>query len=796
MICYTYKVNGGKALPCSPSDLKNIRSLSCVVDTSERLKEITEQMAWIDPQSAQYQELDKEKKKIKMSRPALIPHASAFSGMERKNQNAIPSGLVLFDLDHYQGDPKEFFEQKIKDNLEDWNVAEVELSASGDGLHILFMKPDGMTIQEAQKWMAKNLETDYDEGTFDLARCCFVVPEDYVLYQNDELLFGEHEIAESELNFYFEKSKVVSTTQMGGGEELSVDADSTALPSSIAAFDLCAKQAGLDPEKMDIWGEHNWHSNLMAVLSVGLAKLMSKEQLYAVVNQKLPNYSQTKDCKTLIDYFYQNYSADKGFMSVALREINAQAQQASLNPSAAEDDKEMEELTQDWNPPALPKKIPHLMNLLANNFDPRFREMLMLSALPILSAHASHFRATYLNGRVIGPQQYVAVIGGSGKGKGNCTELYKEMIQYTLQDHDDREWDKVRANTELRDQKANAKDRPPKYHPKIRLFETTSKSSILELQTNLGKNGMLLGQFSEVDGLSSATRSAFSDISVLLRKGWDMDMHRQFYMSDATCNTYCQMSISLLMAGTVKAMLERMFSDNNCEGGLMQRCIPVLVPQTKRTFRPPKQNYLTDEEKKERDALIIELYQKDLSLGDGTFLLETPMMNKAIGQWFDELEERYSDGLLSEAEADLSHRCGEFMLRAAIPLIALYGKETKEIVAFSRWVGEMAHYTMCHIFGHRVQKDINSSNELLAERLDARKTVEPLLAKMPDVFSAKEFSEQRIKEGQSSSVKMLLSRYCKNGKIERIGRGVYKKCKGNIVTVTKNTDPNCEEEKV
>ena len=169
------------------------------------------------------------------------------------------------------------------------------------------------------------------------------------------------------------------------------------------------------------------------------------------------------------------------------------------------------------------------------------------------------------------------------------------------------------------------------------------------------------------------------------------------------------------------------------------------------------------------------------------------MTNRAIGQWFDELEERYNDGLLSEAEADLSHRCGEIMLRAAIPLVALYGEETKEIVDFCRWVGETAHYSMCRIFGHRVQNSIAHANELLAERLDSRKTAEPLLNKMPMVFTIKQFKEMREKEGQSPEVRMLLSRYCKNGKLERVGRGVYRKLeaeesKCNIVTDTKLTD--------
>lgn len=661
------------------------------------------------------------------------------------------------------------------------------------GFHIVFRRHPELSQEENLRWASELLGVEYDKGAKDITRVFFTPTTENILFIDEEIFerketpqppkgehVDRHETVREESTASYEQKSVSEELPLGGQGGIAKE-------SNLRAFDLCVENAGLKVGEMDVWGEHNWHSNLMAVLSVGLPKLMSKDQLLAVVREKLPNYSQTEDCKKLIAYFYDNYVADKGFMSTTLREINAKAQMPTSvsHKEEEEDEAAMKELTEAWTPPVAPKKIPGLMELLVSNYDPRFRNMLLLSALPVLSAHASHFRAKYINGKVIGPQQYVSVIGGSGQGKGTCTSLYQEMVQYTLQDNDNREWQKVKENAELRDKMANAKERPPKYHPKLRLFETTSKSSILELQTNLGKNGMLLGMFSEVDGLSSASRAAYSDISVLLRKGWDMDMHRQFYMSDSTCNTYTQMSISLLMAGTVKAMLERMFSDTNCEGGLMQRCIPVLVPMTKRTFRPPCQDFLSDEQKQERDSLLIELYQKDLALGDETQLLETPMMNRAIGQWFDKLEERYNDGQLTEAEADLSHRCGEFMLRAAIPLVALYGHETKEIVDFCRWVGETAHYAMCRIFGHRVQKDITSANEMLATRLDARKTAEPLLDKMPTVFTIRQFKEQRVKDGQSPEVKMLLSRYCRNGKIARIGRGVYRKGGiGNIVTVT------------
>ena len=643
------------------------------------------------------------------------------------------------------------------------------------GLHLVFRRKPELSQEGNLRWASETLNVPFDEAAKDITRVFFTPTSKDILFIDEEMFDRTPQPPEGERVYRHEtvrgksmaplEQKSVSKNHPLGGQGVP-------LSENLIAFDLCVKEAGLNPDALDVFGEHNWHKNLMAVMSAGLAKLMSREQAFAVVAEKLPNYSQYDDCKALINYFYDNYLTV--YMNMKVREINAKAQQLARQ-EMSEDDKEMAELMEGWDAPKLPEKLPPLMDLLVSNYDKRFKEMLCLSALPVLAAHASHFRAVYLNGRAIGPQTYVAVIGSSGSGKGNCTALYKDMVEHTLAAHDAQEWEKVRKNQEERDKKANAKEKPQKYHPKLRLFETTSRSSILELQTNLGKNGMLLGQFSEVDGLANASRAAYSDIAVLLRKGWDMDTHRQFYMSETSCNTYTNMSISLLMAGTVKAMLERMFNERNREGGLMQRCIPVLVPTQKRSFRPPRQNVLSAEMKGKRDTLLLQLYNKDMELGDETETLDLPMTTKAIGDWFDELEMRYNDGLLTDAEADLSHRCGEFMMRTAIPLVALYGEETREIVDFARWVGEYAHYTMCRIFGHSVQKELASAHEMLAHTLDGRKTAEPILKQLPDTFTLEQFKEQRLKNGQSANVRMILHRYLKAGKIERVDKKVYRK---------------------
>ena len=443
-----------------------------------------------------------------------------------------PSNTVGMDID------EPIDSDFVLSKKEELGLLMFENSATKPGCgHIVFRRHPEMTQEENLRWASKVLGVEYDKGAKDITRV-FYTPADKLVYLDDELFrpspqpspFMEREtgsnLSQQALPKETNESLRVANESNGNStrQALPIKGEmGEAQRGALHAFDLCVQNAGLKAEEMDIWGEHNWHSNLMAVLSVGLPKLMSKEQLLAVVAKRLPNYSQTEDCHKLIEYFYENYTADKGFMSSTLRDINAKAQRFAYenhndNENENEDETEIQ-LRETWTLPVLPKKIPRLMELLVSNYDPRFREMLLLSALPVLSAHASHFRATYLNGRVIGPQQYVSVIDGSGQGKGNCTSLYQEMVQYTLQDNDEREWQKVKENAELRDKKANAKERPPKYHPRLRLFETTSKSSILELQTNLGRNGMLLGQFSEVDGLSSASRAAYSDISVLLRKG-------------------------------------------------------------------------------------------------------------------------------------------------------------------------------------------------------------------------------------------------------------------------------------
>ena len=678
-----------------------------------------------------------------------------------------PADSVGMDIDFDEAERKNIPEviERIQSKKDELGLLMLERSAT-KGLHVVFRRRPELDQEGNLRWASEVLGVPFDEAAKDITRVFFTPTSADILYI-DEKLFERRPAPIYTLE---RKAQTEAPQRENVSKERTLV--SQADKGMMAAFDLCVRHAGLDPAHMDVWGEHNWHTNLMAVLSAGLTKLMPREQLMAVVAEKLPNYSQTEDCTKLIDYFYDNYQAGKGFMSAALREINAKAQEMA---SGKEQQDEEELDTEGYNPPEPPKKLTRLHKLLIGNFDERYKAMILLASIPELAAHASHYMGEYINGNVIGAQDFVAVIGSSGSGKGNATALHNLMVENTLRASDFKEFEKVKTNLEEREKKANAKERPPKYHPKLRLFETTSSSSILELQTNLGNNGMLLGHFSEADGFGVGGGSSQKMLSLLFRKGWSGEVHTQFYLSDASCNSMVRMRLAVLVCGTVNSIVGGILSGKNTENGMMQRFIPVVMPRKKRTFRPPVGNRLSDAEKEELQQMLVKLYTQDLALADNTITLELPQTRKVIEKWYDDLEERYNNGELTEAEADLSARVGEHMMRAAIPLVALEGKESKELLEFVRWVGDIAFYNLCWIFGHCVQKNIEEAREMMGSHQDLRKTAEPILMKLPTVFTFQQMCDARREAGQSENCRMLLSRYVMDGKLKRLERGVYQK---------------------
>ena len=210
-IGYSDSIRSQVVQTCTPELLHRAMKSSKVKMVCAQLVDALESKLRGEVCNDDYEEM---KKKLKSQLPILTPHATFRNG-RRKNDEAIPSGLSIYDIDHIPN-PRGYWEEKKK-VLEDKKILNlivlVHVTPSTQGLRLVFVIPEGMDIAMAQRWMSQQLEdSEYDTVVKDLARPSFLVPEEYLLYINEEELFKERNITRA--------SSASSSSLPGGGASL------------------------------------------------------------------------------------------------------------------------------------------------------------------------------------------------------------------------------------------------------------------------------------------------------------------------------------------------------------------------------------------------------------------------------------------------------------------------------------------------------------------------------------------------------------------------------------------------
>ena len=213
---------------CTPELFHQATRSSVVKDVCSQIADALESKRRGEMNNEDFETL---KTQLKKRLPILTPHATFRNG-RRCNSDAIPSGFSIYDIDHIPN-PRGYWEEKKKllseKRLEVMMVSGdlqspaskepasskqintskepagskqmisvldlivlVHVTPSSEGLRLVFIIPDGMSLADAQKWMSQQLgDEEYDVCVKDLARPSFIVPEDYILFINNEELFKE-----------------------------------------------------------------------------------------------------------------------------------------------------------------------------------------------------------------------------------------------------------------------------------------------------------------------------------------------------------------------------------------------------------------------------------------------------------------------------------------------------------------------------------------------------------------------------------------------------------------------------
>ena len=239
MFDYISNIRSHHTVPCTAEILHTVMRSTVVGQTCAEIADCHEQLLRGEMSR---EDFENKKSELKRRLPAFCFHAH-FKNGRRLNADAIASGLSILDIDHIKGSPevglspalpvgegeeqpkeqpkeqsKELYkesvtlmetlkghlftctpitDEKTLATLKRLGIVLIHKTPSGEGLRLVFIIPQGMGLVEAQQWLAKQIGLEaFDEACKDLARCSFAVPEEYVLFLDEEELFGPIEAIE------------------------------------------------------------------------------------------------------------------------------------------------------------------------------------------------------------------------------------------------------------------------------------------------------------------------------------------------------------------------------------------------------------------------------------------------------------------------------------------------------------------------------------------------------------------------------------------------------------------------
>ena len=403
---------------------------------------------------------------LKKQLPFRCAHYYQFQNNRRSQKNAVAESFLFQTT--IDVDDKEYVDKAIEKarelNCSDtiWKGALLHLEYSArKKLHIDIRMPVGMTIEETQRAYCEALGVPYDESCITPERMLFITDKESEIYRSphwyevlpqEELKKRRQAYLDRGLTIDGRAGKVNSlqltvNSNTAHAAHLSPagahqDAVAVATGKNLAAFDLFRNAAGL--KDVDINTPGSRHSSLLAIMSAGASRVMAEEELKTVVAQKMPVFSQERDCQQLIHDFYAKYGDSSKPMSQAVIRINAQAEkysQKDADPfktmssvgseggtdSNAEDDK--------IAPPPMPEHLPKLVELLLSKTPDVYKPAVAHAIFPPLATHLCKTTFKYIDNVEHEATLMCCLLAGTGAGK-NCVQMPINMIMEDIRQRD------------------------------------------------------------------------------------------------------------------------------------------------------------------------------------------------------------------------------------------------------------------------------------------------------------------------------------------------------------------------
>ena len=387
---------------CTPELLKEALDSVPVAQTCAEIEDALEKCRRGEITQEEYETI---KANLKKKLPILTFHAT-FKNGRRKNDDAVPSGLSIYDLDHIENPRAKW--NSIKERSKELGIVLAHISPSLEGLRLVFVMPSGMSLAEAQAWMAQQLGDDkYDACVKDYARCSFVVPREYVLYKsdalfeeikNEELLSNEETRPNGNSSFIIHHSSFPDTYEDIPYETI---------------VEVLEEQMGGQPE-------HGSRNNFIFSMACHLRYVCNDDATW--IAQILPTYGEAREKWMASIRSACNRNQTKSMPRIIKRTLAICKERLEEDGSNAQDSELI-------TPPKMPNRLPPLIKLLVSRTPKIYQPAVAHAVFPALATHLwkTHFR--YIDNVEHEATLMNVLMAGTGAGKNCITEPINHILK-------------------------------------------------------------------------------------------------------------------------------------------------------------------------------------------------------------------------------------------------------------------------------------------------------------------------------------------------------------------------------
>ena len=730
---------------CTPELLNRVLDSARVARICAEIEDALEKCRNGELTKDEYETIKAEMKK---KLPIFTFHA-VFKNRRRKNDDAIPSGLCIYDLDHIPNPQAKW--ESMMGRAEELGIVLAHISPSLEGLRLVFVMSAGATLSEAQAWMAQQLgDAQYDASVKDYARCSFAVPREYVLFMDVEGLFAPHAI-------------VIQTTE--GRKNL----ENTKVVDNVDAPEILRRDAPLD-DKFPSTYENIPYSQIIEVLEEqmgGRPDIGSRNNfIFSMachlryicddtpewIAQVLPTYGEERDKFVATVRSACNRIQTKQMPRIMKRTLTICKSQGDRQVSALEN-----------TPPELPAKLPPLIELLVSRTPKIYRPAVASAVFPALGAHLWQTTFRYIDNCLHEATLSTLLLAPTGSGK-SCVNVPIDYIMADIRERDRLSMEKERKWKQDMQTKGANKDK--KKRPEgivIQEIDPDSTSAAFVQRMADAEGRFLYARMNEIQQLNNlSSRGNAQNVFDLLCLAFDYgNIYGQTRVGTSSVSERVCVRFNYNVSTTIRK--GQQFFSRVLTDGPLSRISMCTIPEREIGAEMPIYGTYGDD-----FAEALKPYIERLTAARG--LVECEEAN-ALARTL--MQENADFARLSQSRVyeNFSFRANVIAFLKGMVLYVAHGERwMPEMEDFIRWSLRYDLWCKMQFFGQAIEEQEHGGEK------GTRRGPQNLLDLLPEVFTREEAGMLRQRQGiRTGSLTFMLSNWKKRGYIEIYGEEMPQK---------------------